>query len=128
MAVTPTVIARGNYTIYEWVLTSADDIAISTPPIGHRNDKTIDMNENTGGFSTDTLKIHGDIQEDGPGFFKLCNSIPDTQLLSFTANTTTQFHILPNVNRVRPVRTAGTLGINGVRITLHVTSGRELAT
>lgn len=129
MAVTPEFKQGGNWSWFEWILTSADQDAVPTPPIGHRNDKTVDLNEiAAGGFGTGTVQIHGDLQESGPGFFKLMNTIPDTTQLSFTANTPEQYLILPNVHRVKPVVTAGTLSADGVRITLLVTSGRELST
>lgn len=128
MAVSPIVQTYGLYSIVTWVLTSADDVALPSPAMGHRNDKTIDVFEvASGGWGTATIQIQGDLNQDGDGNFKLLNSVPDTTEFTFVStDAVRQLPVLPNVTRVKPVRTAGALGADGVKIIMLATSGRDV--
>lgn len=127
MAVAPTVSMRGSYSRYSWTLTSADQIALPTQPIGSRSDKSIDVHgtSTAGGFNGATVELHGSLDEIEAGTYKLLNTVPDTVTLSFTAAATQIFTILPNVLRVKPVVTAGTVGATGVTVVLLITSAQS---
>jgi hypothetical protein len=117
-------LSDGYVTLFTMVLTASDFVADPTPPIGHRGEKTIDVNgtSDANGFNGCTVQIHGDLSMSGTGHFKLLNSVPDTTDLSFTAALARSMTILANVNRIKPVITAGAPGVVGITIELLVTS------
>lgn len=129
MAVAPTISFKGSYTRYEWTLTSADQDALPTQPMGSRSDKSVDVHgaSTAAGFNGATVEVHGSLDEDAGGTYKLLNTVPDTTTLSFTAASTQIFTILPNVLRVKPVVAAGTVGSTGVTVVLLVTSAQSRA-
>jgi hypothetical protein len=124
MAVSPTVLSEDEYhVLLQWTLTSADDVALPSPAFPHRSEKTVDVYEAGGsGWNGATVDVQGDLNKTGTGEFKLLNSIPHTQDLRFTADSTKQWVILPNVTRLKPVRSAGTLGTAGVIVKVLVVS------
>jgi hypothetical protein len=129
MAVQPTIARRGTYTVYTWTLTSADQDALPTPPIGGRNEKSVDVRgaSTAAGFNGATVEVHGSLDESEAGTYKLLNTLPDTLTLSFTAASTQIYPILPHVLRVKPVVAAGTVGATGVEVVILVTSAQSLA-
>lgn len=126
MAVDPVLHSHGSYTLYVWTLTSADAIAVPTPVLAMRSDKSVDIHgvSDAAGFNTATVEIHGTLTLTGSDHFKLQNSVPDTQDLSFTAATDKAYLVLPNVARIKPVVTAGAPGATGIIVELLVTSAR----
>lgn len=121
MAVKPEITKVGYAVLYEWVLTSADPVAEPTKLLCERPEKTVDVHgaSDAAGFNTARIGIHGTLALFG-GTYKLLNSVPDTQDLSFTAATSKPLTVLPNVSRIKPVVESGTLGATGVRVQLLV--------
>lgn len=132
MTVAPQIINRGSWALYIWDLTSTDFVASSTPPLAHRTSKTVDLfKKGAGGWNGSTIAVQGDLGDGEPigayahvENFLTINSVPDTTTLSFSADTTKAYVLLPDVCRVKPVVTAGAPDSDGVRIRLLVTSAR----
>ena len=121
MAVTATPVYRGTYTEWVWVLTAADQIAVPTPNIFYANEKTVDINgvSDANGWNGATGIWEGSLEDPELEHFKLLNTIPDTQDLSFIAVSQPKlFMILPDAAYIRPRISDGTLGATGVRFIL----------
>jgi hypothetical protein len=64
MAVRPVeVLSGGRQKIFKWTLTSADDVALPSPPLDILNDQTVQFYGTTdaNGWSSATIQLHGTI-------------------------------------------------------------------
>lgn len=111
--------SKGAFTLYTWLLTAADPTASPTPLLGARSEKTVHVIGAGGDFNGATVTIEGTLSF-ADEHYGLLNSVPDTDDLSFTAQTRPRI-VLPNVTRIKPVVT-GTLAGSGVIVRLLVTS------
>jgi hypothetical protein len=127
MAVMPESQRHGTYSRYRWVLTSADQEAMSVA-VADRNEKTVQVRgaSTAAGFNGATLEIQGSLDAVEPAVYDLLNTVPDTLDLTFTAQSRI-YTILPNVLRVKPVVSAGTVGSTGVEVVLLVMSANSRA-
>ena len=123
MAVTAQPVHKIGYTEWVWVLTAADQIAVSTPNIFSFNEKTVDINgvSDIAGWNGATGLWEGSLEDPTLNHFKLLNTVPDITELSFIAISQPRLYtILPNAAYIRPRISNGTLGATGVRFILCV--------
>lgn len=132
MAVSPVeVLSGGRQKIFKWTLTSADDVANPTPPLDILNDQTVQVYGTTdaNGWNTATIQLQGSIAI--PDSAALVPPTPPAQYVVLNdpqgnaisiANTNKVEAILEHMFVVKPVKSAGDFGADGVTIWLMATA------